>query len=183
MSSNLFKSYYLNRNTDNNRIINSNDVIAQKLERIGLVMPAVNVGMPTEGGFEPVDLVGQSPVIDPAAVLSGVYNPEDLSMGVTQMSEMEMVQPPVYTGPSPEELIAQAQEEIESMRLSAQREIESLRINTINSANAQGYEEGKAQAMRELEVAREQLEQERIQMQAMYEEQIDALEQIGRAHV
>ena len=53
MSSNLFKSYYLNRNTDNARVINSNEMIAQKLERIRMVMPEADLG---NSGFEPVQI-------------------------------------------------------------------------------------------------------------------------------
>lgn len=176
MSSNLFKSYYLNRNTDNARIINSNDMIAQKLERIGLIMPTVNAGTEAEGGFEPVDLYSESPVLDPAAVLSGEYDPEEMLSGVIKTSEPEVAPEPVYTGPTPEELVAQAQEEIEIMRANAMNEMEALRINTVNAARAQGYEEGRIQAIQELETAKQQLEQERMQMQAMYEQQIDMLE-------
>lgn len=176
MSSNLFKSYYLNRNTENTRIINSNDMIAQKLERIGLTIPVSDTGMPDADGFEPVDFVGQSPVVDPAAVLSGEYNPEDLQPAGGGAPEPETVQEPVYTGPTPEELIEKAKEEIEIMRKNALSELDRLRSSTMREAHAQGYEEGKVQAMRELESAKEQLEQERLQMQAMYEQQVDALE-------
>ena len=71
MSSNLFKSYYLNRNTDNARIINSNEAIAHRLEQIGMVMPQVER---SSDGFEPVNLFEESSVVDPADVLSGEYN-------------------------------------------------------------------------------------------------------------
>jgi len=176
LSSNLFKSYYLNRNTDNARIINSNEMIAQKLESIGFALPTTNVNMGAIDGFEPVDLYGQSPVIDPAALLSGEYNPEDVSAGVIKSSEPEVEPEPVYTGPTPEELVAQAQAEIDIMRKNALSEMEALRSSAMREAQALGYEEGRMQGMRELETAKQQLEQERMQMQTMYEQQIDALE-------
>lgn len=175
MSSNLFKAYYLNRNTENVRIINSNEMIAQKLESIGLSMPVVNAEMETSDGFEPVDLYADSPVLDPAAVLSGEYDPEEMLYEGGTLPEM-MPEEPVYEGPTPEELIAQAKEEIEIMRANAMTELDALRFNTIETAHAHGYEEGRKEAMRELEAARQELEQERMQLHAMYEQQIDELE-------
>ena len=176
MSSNLFKAYYLNRNTEEVRVINSNEMIAQKLESIGFTLPVMNTGMEEQGGFEPVDLYADSPVLDPAAVLTGEYDPDEMLSGGIKAEEPEMVSEPVYEGPTPEELIAQAQEEIEIMRANAMSELDSLRMNAIETAQAHGYEEGRKEALRELETARQELEQERMQLRAMYEQQMDELE-------
>ena len=177
MSSNLFKSYYLNRNTDNARIINSNEMIAQKLQRIQMVMPEVNLG---NGGFEPVNLFGEANVMDPADILSADFAQEDGANVSSVMKASDFVKEvspePVYDGPTPEELIEQAKEEIEKMRADAMSEMDSIRVNTINSARAQGYEEGRKQAMQEMEAARHELEMERMHLQAHYEQQIDELE-------
>lgn len=178
MSSNLFKSYYLNRNTDNARIINSNEMIAQKLERIRMIMPEADLG---NGGFQPVNLFEESSVIDPADMLSADHIPgEDggnpSSVIKVSDSESEMPPEPVYEGPTPEELIERAKEEIEIMRANAMSELESIRISTISSAQAQGYEEGRQQAMQEFETMRQDLEVERMRLQTCYEQQIDELE-------
>ncbi|MBO5460618.1 MAG: hypothetical protein J5983_02320 [Ruminococcus sp.] len=138
-------------------------------------MPVVNAEMETSDGFEPVDLYADSPVLDPAAVLSGEYDPEEMLYEGGTLPEM-MPEEPVYEGPTPEELIAQAKEEIEIMRANAMTELDALRFNTIETAHAHGYEEGRKEAMRELEAARQELEQERMQLHAMYEQQIDELE-------
>ena len=177
MSSNLFKSYYLNRNTDNARIINSNEAIAQRLEQIGMVMPQVER---SNDGFEPVNLFEESSVVDPADVLSGEYVPgeEGVPSSVIKSSDFaqEVSQEPVYEGPTPEELIAQAQEEIEIMRANAMSELESIRMDAIQSAQTQGYEEGRRQAMQEMEAMRQDIEVERMRLQTWYEQQIDELE-------
>ena len=177
MSSNLFKSYYLNRNTDNARIINSNEMIAQKLQRIQMVMPEVNLG---NGGFEPVNLFGEASVMDPADILSADFAQEDGANASSVIKASDFVQDvspePVYEGPTPEELIEQAKEEIERMRADAMSEMDSIRANTIHSARVQGYEEGRKQAMQEMEAARQELEMERMHLQAQYEQQIDELE-------
>lgn len=177
MSSNLFKSYYLNRNTDNARIINSNEAIVQRLEQIGMVMPQVER---SNDGFEPVNLFAESSVVDPADVLSGEYAPgeEGVPASVIKSSDFaqEVSQEPVYEGPTPEELIAQAQEEIEIMRANAMSELESIRLDAIQSAQTQGYEEGRRQAMQEMEAMRQDIEVERMRLQTWYEQQIDELE-------
>ena len=90
--------------------------------------------------------------------------------------EKEVLSEPVYEGPTPEELIEQAKEEIERMRANAMNEIASIRANTIHSAQAQGYEEGRKQAMQEMEAMRQDLEAERMRLHAYYEQQIDELE-------
>lgn len=176
MSSNLFKSYYLNRNTENARIINSNEIITQKLDRIRMVMPETD---PVNGGFEPVDLIGEKNITDPADILSGVKGTEETSpSSVIKASDFtkEEAEEPVYDGPTPEELVEQAKEEIEIMRSNAMSEIDSIRINTINAAQEQGYNEGRKQAMQELATARQELKEERRRLQAAYEQQIDELE-------
>ncbi len=172
MSSNLFKSYYLNRNTENARVIDSNEMVAQKLERIRMIMTD---GAMENNGFEAVNLFTQGEAVDPADLLSGSVSADD--MGVSSVIKAAEPEPePVYTGPTPEELIAQAQEEISIMRANAQKALEKERIQTLSSAQEAGYEEGKRIAMQEMEVAIQQLEQERMQMQAAYEQQVAELE-------
>jgi flagellar assembly protein FliH len=152
-------------------------MIAQKLQRIQMVMPEVNLG---NGGFEPVNLFGEANVMDPADILSADFAQEDGANVSSVMKASDFVKEvspePVYEGPTPEELIEQAKEEIEKMRADAMSEMDSIRVNTINSARAQGYEEGRKQAMQEMEAARHELEMERMHLQAHYEQQIDELE-------
>lgn len=176
MSSNLFKSYYLNRNTDNARIIDSNEVIAQKLERIRSVMTET---VPGNDSFAPVDLFTKSDSADPADLLSEEFaETAETSSNVIKASEENtpVMQQPVYEGPSPEELIAQAKEEIEIMHANAKNEIDQMCNAAIQEARTEGYEDGKRQALQEYEAARSELDEERTRLQAEYEKQIDELE-------
>lgn len=172
MSSNLFKSYYLNRNTEDARIIDSNEMIAQKLERIRTVMPeAFSHG----DGFQQMDLAAQSAPADPADLLSM----DSAGQTVQEVQEMpqEAVQtPPVYEGPTPEELIEQAKEEIEIMHANARSEIDHMRNEVILESRKQGYEDGKKQALAEFEQMHAQIEKERRTLQAEYEKKMDELE-------
>lgn len=178
MSRNLVKSYCLNRNTENARIIDSNEMIAQKLNRIRMVMTEAD---PSQDGFVPVDLFTQNAEVDPADLLSS----SDLGMledgnpsGVikAQVEPTPVMQQPVYEGPTPEELIEQAKEEIEIMHANARSEIDHIRNEAVLQAKKQGYEEGRKQAQMEYEAAKSELNEERARLQAEYEKQIDALE-------
>ena len=154
------------------------EMIAQKLERIRMVMPEADLG---NGGFQPVNLFEESSVIDPADMLSTDYAlgaDGENSSSVIKASDFapEIPPEPVYEGPTPEELIAQAKEEIEVMRANAMSEIDSIRMSAINEAQKLGYDEGRKQAMQDMEAARQELEAERMRLQAAYEQQIDELE-------
>lgn len=168
MSSNLLKSYFVSPDAEGARVINTNDMIAQKLERIRMVLPDVNLD-----GFQAVNLAEGSDVVDPLDALTSEFAEEGFTGG---LSAPEVVPEPVYTGPSPEELVAQAQVEIEAMKRQAMDEIAIEKQIALQSAREEGYEDGKRQAMQELEVMRGQIEQERHALRAAYEEQIEQLE-------
>lgn len=74
---------------------------------------------------------------------------------------------PQYDGPSVEELVAQAQAEIEQMREDAMQEIEAIRVQTTNEANTRGHAEGFEQGYREgLQKAQEAEDEMRMQFEA-----------------
>lgn len=168
MSRNLLKSYFVSPDAEGTRVIDTNDMIARKLERIRMVLPDVNLDE-----FQAVNLSEGSDVVDPLDVLTSGLTEEGFTDG---LSAPEVIPEPVYTGPTPEELIAQAQLEIETMKRQAMDEIAMEKQQALQSARAEGYEDGKRQAMQEMEVMREQLEQERQALLAAYEEQIERLE-------
>ena len=164
MYSNLFKSYYVKRDTEEIRVIDSNEIVAQKMERLRMIMPELNT---EAGGFEPVKFGLEQ--VDPADALTAEFTGLDVET-------LELESEPVYEGPTPEELIAQAQVEIQNMREQASREIEMERALALQEAKQSGYEAGRAQAMQELSGMQAEVEQERMQMQVFYEQQIDMLE-------
>ena len=168
MSRNLLKSYFVSPDAEGTRVIDTNDMIARKLERIRMVLPDVNLDE-----FQAVNLAEGSDVADPLDVLTSGLTEEGFTDG---LSAPEVIPEPVYTGPTPEELVAQAQLEIETMKRQAMDEIAMEKQQALQSARAEGYEDGKRQAMQEMEVMREQLEQERQALLAAYEEQIERLE-------
>lgn len=166
MSKNLLKSYYVNRNTEGTKVIDTNDMIAQKLERIKMVLPEVKLD-----DFYEVNLAQGNSTADPLDVLTAEFVEEDFSENIIKAQSE-----PVYTGPSPEELVAEAMTEIEAMKQQAMAEMQAERENVLQQAYSEGYEEGKRQGLHECETFREQIEQERVLMQEDYARRIEELE-------
>jgi len=168
LSSNLLKSYHVNRDMEGARVIRSNEIVEQKLERIRMVLPQVNLDE-----FQSVDLAEGNRLLDPLDALTSEFEEGGLTDTVIKA---QPVAEPVYEGPTPEELIAQAQAEIEMMRTQAMEELQAERQKVLKSAEKEGYEAGRNRGMQECEALKADVEHERMQLQAFYEQQIDALE-------
>ena len=168
MSSNLLKSYHVSRDMEGARVINSNEIVEQKLERIRMVLPQVNLDE-----FQAVDIVEGSNLLDPLDALTTEFEEGGLTDNVIKA---QPVAEPVYEGPTPEELIAGAQEEIEAMRAQAMAELAAEQQRVLDSARAEGYEAGRMQGLQECEALKADIEKERMHLQALYEQQVDALE-------
>lgn len=83
---------------------------------------------------------------------------------------------PETAEPSAEELKEQALLEIEQMKSEARTSLSNERNNVLEAAKKQGYEEGYAAGMQELEDQKRQLESERKRLEQQYEEQLAVLE-------
>ena len=169
MSSNLLKSYHVSRDMEGARVINSNEIVEQKLERIRMVLPQVDLDE-----FQAVDFVEGSRLLDPLDALTSEFEEGGLSDNV--IKAQPSVSEPVYDGPTPEELIAQANAEIEAMRAQAMEELQAEQQRVLENAREEGYAAGKAQGMQECESLRADIEMERARLQAFYEQQIERLE-------
>ena len=129
LSKNLIKASQFVLKEKEPVVVDTNELLAKKL---GEVFPAFRENTPVKTGFQS----GLSaPQIDTALIdmENGTYDPEGL--GVEALLEET-----AYTGPSPEELIAEAQAEIEEMRKEAEKNISFLKKRSM--------EEGKKQANR-----------------------------------
>lgn len=140
LSSNLLKGHWVQIQPDDARIINSNDALAKRLQ--GTQEPELDLET-EESEFSPESAEG----------FQGGLNARELAALTAEEGQTVIkAEPPepVYEGPSPEELIAQAQEEIAQMKQQAQEEIEAARAQAIESGQeegrAKGYQEGFAKA-------------------------------------
>ena len=168
MSSNLLKSYHVSRDMEGARVINSNEIVEQKLERIRMVLPQVNLDE-----FQAVDVVEGSNLLDPLDALTTEFEEGGLTDTVIKA---QPAPEPVYEGPTPEELVAAAQEEIEAMRRQAMEELQAEQQRVLQSAREEGYEAGRKQGMQECESLKADIAREREQLQAYYEQMVDELE-------
>lgn len=149
--SNLLKSGFVNFREGEAKIIDANEIVAKRLNMAGAESVPPVKGSSGEG-FQTAEFAELDE--DAGQALSGgesgnVYREE-----------------PVCEGPSPEELIADAQREIEEMKAAAMQEMETLRQRTLEEGRKAGYNDGFAQghgeALQEVEEA-ERKAQEAIQ--------------------
>lgn len=174
-SSNLLKGSWVQLQSDETRVINNNELIGKRLN-----------GGETGGGSRSGAGAEEGPAQEPGVFYGGLHaaqlSPDELAglvgdpdegSAVIKAQEPELPPQPVYDGPSPEELIAEAQEEIGRMRAEAQQEIETLKAQAAEKGRAegkdQGYRDGKAAAQTELETAKRQLD-------ADYEKKLQEME-------
>ena len=154
LSKNLIKANQFALKEKEPIVVDSNELLVRKL---GSIFPAFKENAPA--GFQ----AGlNAPEIDPS-----LYEMD---------GEEEIPEEPVYTGPSPEELIAEAQAEIDEMRKEAEKNISFLKKRSMEEGRQQGYEEGRMQAMAELESAKKELEVQARAMEQEYQGLIDELE-------
>lgn len=94
---------------------------------------------------------------------------------------------PAYEGPSPEELIEAAKQEIEEMKASAAKEIEALKAQALEEGRRAGYDDGfargRGEALQEVEKANQRVEKEirqteevRKELYREYEEKLQEME-------
>lgn len=163
-SSNLLKGSWVQLRSDETRVINNNELVERRLH-----------GGEAAGGFRSGAGTEESAAQEPGVFYGGLHaaqlSPDELAglvadpneeSAVIKAQEPEMPPQPVYDGPSPEELIAEAQEEIERMRAEARQEIETLRKQASERGRQEGrdegYRDGKATAQTELDEAKRKLD-------------------------
>lgn len=162
LSKNLIKANQFVLKEKEPVVVDTNDLVAK---RISLIFPEFGGGKPQ--GFQSGL---NAPEVDPyyeADPLAGTEF-EDLLKDIPEES--------AYTGPTPEELIAQAQAEIDEMRKEAEKNISYLKKRSMDEGRQQGYEDGKCQAMAELEEAKKELQMQASVMEQQYQSLVDELE-------
>ena len=165
LSKNLIKANQFVLKEKEPVVVDTNELLAKKLADI---FPAFRESAPATTGFQSGL---NAPEIDPLLIdmESGTYD-------INGMGANGIEDEPVYIGPSPEELIAEAQAEIDEMRKEAEKNISFLKRRSMEEGRQQGYEEGRIQAMAELESAKRELEMQAKTMEQEYQRLIDELE-------
>ena len=163
LSKNLIKASQLILKEEEPIVVDSNPLMARRLESIFPDLAGESRPKGFQSGLNATE-------IDPALI--------DMENGTYELDGIleDIPQEVVYTGPTPEELIAQAQAEIDEMRREAEKNISFLKKRSMEEGRQEGYEEGKRQAMAELEAARKELEMQAGAMEEEYQRLISELE-------
>lgn len=167
---NLLKRFFVSVDGDEKRVIDSNVLVSKRLsgsENAENMISESSEDGEADGWEEDGFQSGLS-----ASQLEGITSDSDNPQTVIK-AEPPAPPQPVYDGPSPEELIAQAQEEIEAMRQKASIEIDAAKRQAVQ----EGLKEGKTQGYQEgLASAQEQIDQSREKLEAEYRQRIEELE-------
>ena len=163
MSSNLLKRQNTNLQETQTRVIDTNQLIAARIEAL-----SVKMCEPENEGFRE-GIRAQE--VDVEALLADT---EDSSDNVLKASAMEELT--ASANEAAQAILDAASREAEEMRntavLQAQEEADRIR----EQAREQGYRDGADQAKREYEAKLGELENQRIQMEREYQELLDNLE-------
>lgn len=165
--SNLLKYQYVTLNEEDARVIDYNERIAEKIAELSQNLQET---MESESADEFVD--GFSDGLD-AEQVSALL---DDDAGNVIKAE------PVYDGPSPEELLAQAQEQIDAMLANAQVEAEMMKNRAYEEGQKQGYQDGLLKATQELEakedMLRREYEEKENRLTGIYQQKLEETEPV-----
>ena len=157
LSKNLLKANQFVLKETEPIVLDTNDLVAKRIESF---YPAFG-SVATDGFKSGLN----APEIDPS-----LYEEE-------YTDEEEYVEEePVYQGPTPEEMIAEAQAEIDEMRAEAEKNISFLKKRSMEEGRKEGYEAGKAQAMQEVEILKQEWKQKKEALEEEFQKKIDEIE-------
>ena len=165
--SNLLKGRYTYVKEDETRVIDTNELMAKKLEEHHARMQAA------EESDAETDEDGFTSGL--GAEHLGILLEDQVEMQEATEDE-ESFEEPVEEMPTPEELFNEAQEEITLMKQRAAQEIEAERQRVLEEAQAVGYEEGVRRAEAEYQAKEQALYEQAAQLEAEYQALIDELE-------
>lgn len=159
--SSLLKCGMTNISDEKTCIVNSNEIIAKKLEEFHR-----NNKEQSKGGFK-----------------AGLHAPElELVENIEENENLEAIlnETPQVLGPDPEELLAEAREKIAVMEEEAKAALETERKRVLEESRREGYskgfEEGQRQGQAQAEVMKRELEAVKADLEAKYQHQLNELE-------
>ena len=170
MSKNLIKSYFLNRENSETKIIDTNELVAKRLE---MIQSVIDTSPKDSSGFEAVNLFEHAPVADPLDVLSDAANQSE---GVEGNPDSVPADSGEDVGPSREEILAEAVQEADRLKEEARAEIAAEKDAIYAAAKEEGYAAGQAEGMQQCEEMKAQLEEQKQRLLDSYEAQVEQLE-------
>ena len=166
----LIKSNFTAWQDEEKVVIDTNALVAQKLGAIsnGSALHSAETNADAGQEMSGMEDDGLSGLFGETPSDSGGFTP-----GI-QAESIELINED--SGPSPEELLAEAREEIAQMQQDAVRQIEQQREAALADAKREGYDAGYSEGMHQVEQMKEELAESQRQMTAAYEQKLNELE-------
>ncbi len=174
LSRNLLKQYYVSVDSENTRVIDSNELAKKKIAELNRKMQE----SVKDQGFQEfeADFTDGIEAIRVAELLEEDTEAEAAASSVFKPA-------PVYNGPSEEEInemvnqrLKEAEMQAEQIVNSAMKEAESIRENAYAEGSGQGYEDGVRRAEAELSERTRALEEKEALLERNYEAKVSQLE-------
>ncbi len=183
--SNLLKTSYMNIGDSEKRVIDTNDLVAKRIEDLAALSRA-NGG--SNGGFvsglmaEEID-PDAIPLSMPEGFGEGEELDEETLAKLMQEREAANAQAAAdaeaiiaQANAQAEEILAQANDRAAQITANAQADAEQMKASAVEAGREQGYREGSEQANRELEAQMERMRGEALAMQQEYNDMLSEME-------
>lgn len=170
----LYKAGWVKVDDEEKCLIDSNALVAERIEELENLRRANASALPSfdeeegEGDVEFTSGIG-------GEELDALFDDGQGDSGIIKVAD--------HSGPSLEEVEAQAQSILEGAREQAERiladarsQSDILRVDAVEEGTRQGFEEGYAKGMAEVDGMKQELSERRRELEAEYDELLDNLE-------
>lgn len=161
--------------SDEARVIDSNEKIAERLQHLAEVMAAsenYSEGdyYPEDGFVEGLDAIQVEQLMGDSDSLEGQYEaaPQIDTQALEEMKEQARIEA--------EEILSAAREEAESIIANAGAEAEEIKANARTAGHDEGYNSGYNEAMQTAEEVKMQCAQREAELESYYQQKISELE-------
>lgn len=170
-------AWVISKPSEEKRLIDSNELVLKKIEeekkRLDILKNKMETST-TESFSEGLQV----------EQVDALFGEGDESEGHVEMivaeDEVNQIPPkpaaPVYTGPTPEELVEAAKQEIEAMKATAEAELREKEKEVLGQAETAGYVEGKKRAETEYQEKTRGLHKKEQELVATYEQKLKDME-------
>ena len=187
MYSNVFKAYQVNVQGDDKLVIDNNERVAKKIAELEEMLSSRSVNAFDDdgldgftGGLDAEQVEALIADIDEEQPVSSVIKAERPVENRMDEPKFDQAEAMAAMSAQAEEILASARREADSIKsnalMEALTEIEAKRQSTYDEARSQGYDAGYNEAMEQVEMQRKELQDQRIRLEAEYQQLVDELE-------
>ncbi len=155
-------------------IIDANAMVARKLEELTNSYVRQNTLSTEKQSGQDADADQLAALLEDTDQTAGESTTDGFSEGIAGGNIIKAA--PAYDGPSPEELVEQAKQEIAQIKQDAAGEIEQAKRDAVEAGRKEGYDAGYKQGLQETELLKQEYIQKEAALNDAYEQKIRELE-------